>query len=76
MGQMVWIQISTNVLSVLIWVQIVCKCYQQMTKVASESICFNAPQGRGKSDIDHIPISRSRLDIPETFFPKKLAFTF
>ena len=31
---MVWTQIKTDILSVLIWVQIVCKGYQQMTKVA------------------------------------------
>ena len=30
---MVWIQIRTDNLLVLIWVQTVCKCYQQMTKV-------------------------------------------
>ena len=29
--QMVWIQIRTDILSVLIWVQTVCKCYQQKT---------------------------------------------
>ena len=29
--QAVWIQIRTDTLSVLIWVQIVCKSYQQMT---------------------------------------------
>ena len=35
--QTVWIQIRTNILSVLIWVQTVCKGYQQTTKVdASE----------------------------------------
>ena len=31
-GQMVWIQISTEIMSVLIWVQTVCKGYQQMKK--------------------------------------------
>ena len=30
--QTVWLQIRTDVLSVLIWVQTVCKGYQQMTK--------------------------------------------
>ena len=35
--QTVWIQIRTDILSVLIWVQTVCKCYQQITKfVASK----------------------------------------
>ena len=33
--QTVWIQIRTDILSVLIWVQTVCKGYQQMTKVAT-----------------------------------------
>ena len=33
--QTVWIQIRTNILSVLIWVQTVCKGYQQMTKVTA-----------------------------------------
>ena len=32
---MVWIQIRTEVLLVLIWVQTVCKGYQQTTKVAA-----------------------------------------
>ena len=32
---MVWIQIRTDILSVLIWVQTVCKGYQQTTKVAA-----------------------------------------
>ena len=30
-----WTQIRTDILSVLIWVQIVCKGYLQMTKVAA-----------------------------------------
>ena len=39
--QTVWIQIRTDILSVLIWVWTVCKCYQQMTKVAtSKEIVF------------------------------------
>ena len=33
--QTVWIQIKTNILSVMIWVQTVCKGYQQRTKVAA-----------------------------------------
>ena len=33
--QSVWIQIRTDVLSVLIWVQTICKGYQQTTKVAA-----------------------------------------
>ena len=33
--QTVWIQIRTDNLSVLIWVQTVCKGYQQTTKVAA-----------------------------------------
>ena len=32
-SQTVWTQTRTDVLSVLIWVQIVCKCYQQTTRV-------------------------------------------
>ena len=31
--QTVWIQIRPDIMSGLIWVQTVCKCYQQMTKV-------------------------------------------
>ena len=31
---MIWIQIRAKILSVLIWVQTVCKGYQQTTKVA------------------------------------------
>ena len=33
----VWIQIMTNILSALIWVQSVCKCYHLMTKVAASN---------------------------------------
>ena len=33
--QMVWIQIRTNILAVLIWVQTVCEGNQQTTKVAA-----------------------------------------
>ena len=33
--QMVWIQIRIHILLLLIWVQTVCKGYQQMTKVAA-----------------------------------------
>ena len=33
--QTVWIQIRTNILSLLIWVQTVCKCYQKTTKAAA-----------------------------------------
>ena len=33
--QMVWVQITTKVLWVLIWVQTVCKGYQLMTKVST-----------------------------------------
>ena len=33
--QTLWIQIRTNILLVLIWVQTVCKGYQQMTKGAT-----------------------------------------
>ena len=32
--QRVWIQIRTDILSVLIWIQTVCNSYQQMIKVA------------------------------------------
>ena len=43
MCQTVWIQISTNVLLVLIWVQAVFKGYQQMTKVVAskERVKYN-----------------------------------
>ena len=33
--QTVWIQIRTDILSVLIWVQTVCQGYQHMTKVTA-----------------------------------------
>ena len=33
--QTVWIQIRTDILSVLIWVQTVCKGYQQTTEVVA-----------------------------------------
>ena len=33
--QTVWIQIRTDILSVLLWVQTVCKGYQQTTKVTT-----------------------------------------
>ena len=39
--QTVWIQIRTVVLSVLIWVQTVCKGYQQTTKVAASKESVN-----------------------------------
>ena len=39
-----WIQIRTDILSVLIWVQAVCKDYQQITSIAASkervNICF------------------------------------
>ena len=34
-SQAVWIQIKTDILSVLIWVQTVCKGYQLMTKATA-----------------------------------------
>ena len=34
-GQTIWIQIRTDILSVLIWVQTVFKGYQQMTKATT-----------------------------------------
>ena len=37
-GQMVWILIRTDILSVLIWVKTVCKGYQQTTKVMASKI--------------------------------------
>ena len=38
---MVWIQIRTDILLVLTWVQTVCKAYQQTTKVtaSNERVC-------------------------------------
>ena len=36
--QTVWIQIRTDILSVLIWVQTVCIGYQHMTKVTSNKV--------------------------------------
>ena len=35
MCQMIWLQIRINILMVLIWVQTVCKGYQQMTKAGT-----------------------------------------
>ena len=40
--QTVWIPIRTDVLSVLIWVQTVCKGYQQTTKVAASNERVNS----------------------------------
>ena len=53
--QAVWIQIMTDILSVLLWVQTVCKGYQQQTKVAAskervESWIFLTPMSSEKSD--------------------------
>ena len=38
--QTVWIQIRTDIVSVLIWVQTVCKSYQQTTLVSKELIQY------------------------------------
>ena len=43
--QTIWIQIRHNVLSGLIWVQTVCKGYQQMTKVATSGERVRGQQG-------------------------------
>ena len=40
--QTVWIQIRTDTLSVLIWVQTVCKGYQQTSKVAASKAIVKA----------------------------------
>ena len=37
-SQSVWIQIRTGALSGLIWVQTVCKAYQQMTNLCSKEL--------------------------------------
>ena len=39
--QTVWVQIRLDILSGLIWVQTVCKGYQQMTKVTAGGKRFN-----------------------------------
>ena len=41
--QMVWIQIRTDTMSVLIWLQTVCKGYQQTTKVTTSKERVNQP---------------------------------
>ena len=41
---MVWIQFKTNFLSVMIWVQSVCKGYQQMTKVTASQERVNSEE--------------------------------
>ena len=40
--QTVWIQVGTDILSVLIWVRTVCKSYQQSTKVAPSKEMVNS----------------------------------
>ena len=39
--QTVWIQIRTDIMSILIWVQTVCNCYQQTTKVGTSKSRVN-----------------------------------
>ena len=46
--QTVWIQIRTDIMSVLIWVQMVCKGYQQMTKVTASKERVN-PQSANRN---------------------------
>ena len=43
-SQTVWIQIRTDILSVLIWVQTVCKGYQQTTQITSNKEGVNLPE--------------------------------
>ena len=58
--QTVWIQIRPDVLSGLIWVQTVCKGYQQMTKVATSGKEFKPPLQ---------PASVAQLDAPSDWRP-------
>ena len=56
-------QIRTDVLSVLIWVQTVCKCYQQITKVTASIERVNIlPQNGG----DLIVLKRLKVIAFET----------
>ena len=48
---MVWIQIRTNVLSVLNWTQTVCKGYWQMTKVATSTNYKNVNNPRSREKV-------------------------
>ena len=49
---MVWIQIRTNILSILIWVQTVCKGYQQMIIVATSfRVSYNLDQDQDQHSV-------------------------
>ena len=44
-------QIRTDILSVLIWVQTVCKCYKQITKVAASIERVNILPQSGEGEL-------------------------
>ena len=49
--QTVWIQIRTDILSVLIWVQTVCKDNQQTTKVIASIERVKLDKGQSEMDV-------------------------
>ena len=53
--QTVWIQIRSDILSVLIWIQTVCNGYQQMTKVAPSK---ESVKDRSKNSTEYGPRRR------------------
>ena len=76
----VWVQIRTNILSVLILVQTVCKCYQQTTSVVpcqgSQSPDFGA-EIRPHSQCQKVCFfPNSRQKIPNLTKKKKIFFFF
>ena len=72
--QMVWIQIRTVILSVLIWVQNVCKGYQQTTKFpASKERVNEYPNHMLLWEIWKLTHYKPQVDLsaPISIFPKR-----
>ena len=62
--QTVWTQIMTDIMLVLIWVQTVCKNYQQTTKIATSKARKRIKGLKNKSD--KIFLSSSVSELPYT----------
>ena len=75
--QTVWIQIRPNILTGLIWVQTVCKGYQQATKVDPRAN-LTMTLSRSRSTRDHHLNKLGRPHIPNATYqvPKSQAFWF
>ena len=67
--QTVWIQIRPDILLGLIWVQTVCKGYQQITKVAPS-------EQRVKYNFNNLLILLSKLIVPRLFEEKRRDIVF